>query len=547
MSIIISLVGGLGLFLYGMKLMSEGLQKVAGAKMRSFLEMFSKDRFIGVLAGTFLTALIQSSNAVTIMIVSFVNSGLMELQQTVGIILGANIGTTVTGQLIAFDLSFIAPLCVLLGVIMCMFVKNHLIVNRLGEAFLGFGILFMGITMMGQAMNDIREVPQVMAVFTSLDNPFLALLAGLAVTALVQSNSAMIGVIMLLARDHLISIPICMYMMLGCNIGCTMSALLASIGCRRDAKRAAVIHLLINLSGAVLWSIALMTAGDTIIQMILRVSGNEAGRTVANANTLIKLCEVAVLFPFAKFLVKASCRIIPDSDKAEEEFDLVYIGNYHVFSPTTAVLQAVREMERMADMALTNLIRAMNTLVTHDQKDIDEVYQVERNINYLNQKITDYLVHLNQSGLPIDDAMSIGSLFHVVNDIERIGDFAKNVADFSVRMREQEITFSRNGERELSDMLDLVLKILTYANEMFSTNDKQHLADILSLENEIDKKERILQERHVERLTQNECTPQAGMFFSDLISGLERVADHAANIAYSILEDDPDEENHMQE
>ena len=541
MSVIMSLIGGLGFFLYGMKMMSEGLQKVAGSKMRSILEVFTRNRVIGVLVGTFFTALIQSSNATTVMVVSFVNSGLMKLAQTPGIILGANIGTTVTGQLIAFDLADIAPLFVIIGVIMAMFIKNHMTVSRLGEVILGFGILFMGISGISDALTLAKEIPEVVQVLSSLSNPFFAFIVGWVATAILQSNSATVGIIMLLAREGLVELPVCLFMMLGCNIGCTMSATLASVGCKKDAKRAAMVHMLFNLTGTIVCAILFCTAGDYIVDFFMKISGNEAGRMIANANSIIKVSQVILILPFTQYLVKATYLIIRGDDKGEDEFELVYIGNKHAFSPTTAVLQAVREMERMATMALNNLHRAMNTLNGHDQKELDEVYRVEKNIDYLNKEITNYLVHLNQSSLPIDDVMSIGSLFHVVNDIERIGDHAENVADASIMMRDDDVSFSPDGEKDLSEMLDMVLKIVTYSIEMFSRNDRQHMQDILMLEDKIDMEERRLQQKHVERLTQNECTPEAGMIFSDIISGLERVADHATNIAFSILEEDPDE------
>ena len=538
---IITLFGGLAMFIYGMNLMSEGLQKVAGSKMRSILEVFTKNRVIGVLVGTFFTALIQSSNATTVMVVSFVNSGLMKLSQAPGIILGANIGTTVTGQLIAFDLADIAPLFVIVGVIMAMFIKDHMTVSRLGEVILGFGILFMGISGISGALTEAKEIPEVVQVLSSLSNPFFAFIVGCVATAILQSNSATVGIIMLLAREGLVELPVCLFMMLGCNIGCTMSAILASVGCKKDAKRAACIHLLFNISGTIVCAIILIVASDAVVNFFMSMSGNEAGRMIANANSIIKVGQVILMLPFTQLLVKAACLVVPGDDKKEEKFELIYIGNKHAFSPTTAVLQAVREMERMANMAISNLERAMNTLVSHDQKELDEVYRVEKNIDYMNKEITNYLVHLNQSKLPIDDVMSIGSLFHVVNDIERIGDHAENVADASIMMKKDEVVFSKDGEQDLVHMMSMVRKIVNYSVEMFSKNDRHHLQEILILEDQIDQEERILQQKHVERLTQNECTPEAGMIFSDIISGLERVADHATNIAFSILDEDPEE------
>ena len=509
MSVIVSLMGGLGFFLYGMKLMSEGLQKVAGSKMRSILEVFTKNRVIGLLVGIFFTALIQSSNATTVMVVSFVNSGLMKLAQAPGIILGANIGTTVTGQLIAFDLADIAPLFVIIGI--------------------------------SGALNEAKEIPAVVNALGSLTNPFLAFLVGWVATAILQSNSATVGIIMLLAREGLMGLPICLFMMLGCNIGCTMSAILASFGCKKDAKRAACVHLLFNISGTIVCSIIFLLFGKQVVDFFMGISGNEAGRMIANANSIIKVCQVLLMLPFTPLLVKATYFIIRGNDEEDKKFELAYISSKHAMSPTTAVLQAVREMERMAQMAETNLIRAMNTLVTRDQKEIDEVYRVEENINFLNKEITNYLVHLNQASLPTSDVMRIGALFHVVNDIERIGDHAENVADSAVQMTNDNVTFSKQGELDLSEMLDMVLKILDESIEMFAKNDLQHLQEIIDIENSIDQEERDLQQKHVERLTRNECTPEAGMIFSDLVSGLERVADHATNIAFSILDEDPEE------
>lgn len=542
MSIIIALVGGLGCFLYGMKMMSAGLQKVAGSRMRSILEVFTKNRIIGVLVGTFFTALIQSSNATTVMVVSFVNSGLMKLSQAPGIIFGANIGTTVTGQLIAFDLADIAPLFLFIGVILTMFIKNHMTISQLGEVILGFGILFMGIAGISDALTEAKEIPEVVQALSSLKNPFSAFLVGCVATAILQSNSATVGIIMLLAREGLVELPVCLYMMLGCNIGCTMSAILASFGCKKDAKRAAMIHLLFNISGTIVCAILLAIAGDTMVNFFMNISHNEAGRMIANANSLIKVSQVILMLPFTGLLVKAACLIIRGDDKTEEEFELVYIGrNKHAFSSTTAVLQAVHELERMAYMAVENLNRAMKTLKNHEQKDLDEVYRVEKNIDFLNREITNYLIHLNQSMLSANDVMSIGPLFHVVNDIERIGDHAENIADSSIMMRDDEVTFSKEGEKELEHMLGMVQKIEQYAIEMFAKNDRQHLSEILELEDQIDQEERNLQKMHVTRLTQDKCTPEAGMIFLDIISGLERVADHATNIAFSILDEEPEE------
>lgn len=546
LEIILGLMGGLGLFLYGMKLMSDALEKAAGAKMRSILEFFTKTPLRGILVGTVFTAVIQSSSAATVMAVSFVNSGLMNLYQAAGVIMGANIGTTVTSQLISFNLSAFAPVIVMAGIVMVMFCKKNK-VQRIGEVLLGFGILFMGLNTMSSSMSVLRESPQVVEIMGSLNNHFIALLVGIVVTAVLQSSSATVGIILLLAQQGLLDIRICLFIILGCNIGACVSALLAGLSGKRDAKRASLIHLLFNIIGTILMYLVFTVAMEPVIQFIGSISGMNPGREVANAHTLIKIVEVIVLAPFIKQIVKLTGFFVRGEDaKGEESFELQYIGKKSVFSPTTAVFDATREMERMGQMALTNLERAMNALITLDEDDIKEVYQVEKQIDFLNHAITNYLVKVNQTSLPIDDKQSIAGLFHVVNDVERIGDHAENIADAATSRLERNIEFSEQAKRELSGMLDKVIKITTYALDMFSHNNQEHMQEILELEDLVDESERELQESHIQRLTRNECTASAGMMFSDIISGLERVSDHATNIAFSLMEEDPVEQQKEQ-
>lgn len=547
-NIILGLMGGLGLFLFGMKQMSDGLEKAAGAKMRSVLEFFTRTPLRGILVGTLFTAIIQSSSATTVMVVSFVNSGLMNLYQAAGVIMGANIGTTVTSQLISFNLSALAPAIIMIGVIMLMFCKNVKI-QRIGEVFLGFGILFMGLTTMSSSMSVLRESPRVVEIMSSLTSHILAVLVGFVVTAVLQSSSATVGIVLLLATQGLLDIRICFFIIMGCNIGSCVSALLASISGKPVAKRAALIHLIFNIIGTAVIYVILSFALNPITDFIRYISGNNPAREVANAHTLIKITEVLMLAPFNKQLVKLTGLFVHTDEKKEEtngQFDLQYIGVKSVYSPTTAVFDATREMERMGQMAITNLERAMNALVTLDENEIEEVYKVEKQIDFLNHAITAYLVKINGTTLPADDARSIGGLFHVVNDIERIGDHAENVADDARSRIRNGIVFSDSAQKELSQMLDMVIKITTYALDMFSHNNQEHMQEILDLEDQIDQAERDLQESHIQRLTRNECTASAGMMFSDLLSGLERVADHATNIAFSLLDDDPIEQQKEQ-
>ena len=537
------MAGGLGLFLFGMELMSDSIEKVAGAKLRRILEIFTTNRFMGMIVGIIFTGIIQSSSACTVMVVSFVNSGLMNLYQAAGVILGANIGTTITSQLVSFNLSKIAPLILLVGVVVMMFTKKEK-VRKVAEVVVGFGILFVGLSTMSQAMANMKNEPQVVNLLMSLKNPFLATLMGFALTAVIQSSSVTVSIVLLLANQDLLPLPITLYIILGCNIGACATAMLASMTGKKDAKRAALIHLLFNIIGTVIIYIALFVAGDQIVDLIRSISADN-GRFVANAHTMIKIAQVIMLFPFTGWLVKMTYLIVPGEDQKvgyRESYQLKYIGDKVVFNPATAVVEVVKELERMASLAEENLNRAMNALITLDEEDIEEVYEVEKNINFLNHAITDYLVKINQTTLPIEDLNSLGALFHVVNDIERIGDHAENVADAARQRKEEGISISKEAQKELGDMLEMVNKIIRYAVEMFAKSDETHMQEIVTLEDQVDEKERELQKKHVERLTKGECSPEAGMIFSDVVSGLERVADHATNIAFAITTEEEMEE-----
>lgn len=540
---ILTMAGGLGLFLFGMELMSDSIEKVAGARLRRILEIFTTNRFMGMIVGIIFTGIIQSSSACTVMVVSFVNSGLMNLYQAAGVILGANIGTTITSQLVSFNLSKIAPLILLVGVVVMMFTKKEK-VRKVAEVVVGFGILFVGLSTMSQAMANMKNEPQVVNLLMSLKNPFLATLMGFALTAIIQSSSVTVSIVLLLANQDLLPLPITLYIILGCNIGACATAMLASMTGKKDAKRAALIHLLFNIIGTVIIYIALFVAGDQIVELIKSISADN-GRFVANAHTLIKIAQVIMLFPFTGWLVKITYLIVPGEDQKvgyRESYQLKYIGDKVVFNPATAVVEVIKELERMASLAEENLNRAMNALITLDEEDIEEVYEVEKNINFLNHAITDYLVKINQTTLPIEDLNSLGALFHVVNDIERIGDHAENVADAARQRKEEGVSISKEAQKELGDMLEMVNKIIRYAVEMFAKSDESHMQEIVTLEDQVDEKERELQKKHVERLTKGECSPEAGMIFSDIVSGLERVADHATNIAFAITTEEDAED-----
>lgn len=536
-SVLLTMAGGLGLFLFGMRVMSDSIEKVAGAKLRQILEIFTTNRFSGMVVGVIFTAIIQSSSACTAMVVSFVNAGLMNLYQAAGVIFGANIGTTITSQLVSFKLSAYAPLILLAGVLAAMFIKNDK-VKKFSEIVIGFGVLFLGLSTMSSAMEAMKSEPAVVNLLSSLKNPIMATLMGLVLTSIIQSSSVTVSIVLLLANQDLLSLHITLYIILGCNIGACSTALLASLAGKKDAKRTALIHFWFNVIGTLLIYVVLFVAEDLVVKLIWLISSDK-GRFVANAHTLIKVFQVIVLFPFSNLIVKLACLCVPGEDKKigyRESYQLKYIGEKVVFNPATAVVEVIKELDRMASLASENLNRAMNALITLDEDDIKEVYEVEKNINFLNHAITDYLVKINQSTLPIEDLKSIGALFHVVNDIERIGDHAENVADAARQRIEDGSSFSKEAQREMGEMLELVNTIVRYAIEMFVKSEYSHMKDVVELEDHVDEMEREFQKAHVERLSKGECSPEAGMLFSDVISGLERVSDHATNIAFAIMD-----------
>ena len=460
----------------------------------------------------------------------------MNLYQAAGVIFGANIGTTVTSQLVSFNLSAYAPVILLAGVLTAMFCKKEKI-RKFADIIIGFGVLFLGLSTMSASMAGMRDVPEIVELLGSLKTPFVATLVGLLLTTIIQSSSVTVSIVLLLANQDLLALRIAVYIILGCNIGACTTALLASMAGKKDAKRAALIHFWFNVIGTALLYIILFAAEEPVMKMVWTLSSDK-GRFVANAHTIIKIFQVIVLFPFSNAIVRLSCLCVPGEDKKvnyRESYQLKYIGDKVVFNPATAVVEVVKELDRMASLASENLTRAMNALITLDEEDIAEVYEVEKNINFLNHAITDYLVKINQTTLPIEDLKSLGALFHVANDIERIGDHAENVADAARQRRETGIALSKEAQRELGELLDMVTRLISYSVDMFARSDESHMQEVIELEDRVDAKEKEMQRGHVQRLTKGECSPEAGMIFSDIASGLERVADHATNIAFAVI------------
>lgn len=537
---VLGLIGGLGLFLYGMTLMSDSLEKAAGAKLRGILELFTKNRYVGIIVGVVFTAIIQSSSAATVMVVSFVNAGLMTLYQAIGVIYGANIGTTVTSQLVSFNLSQYAPVFIMAGVLMLMIFKNPT-VKKAGEVVIGFGILFLGISTMSSSMGALKELPAIQNLFMSLDNRFFALLLGLVITAIVQSSSVTVSIVLLLAQQGLLPLKICFFIILGCNIGACMSAMLASLSGKKNAKRAALIHLLFNIIGSIIMAVILLIGSNWIEALIMHISGGNLGRCVANTHTIFNVFQVIILMPFMSWIVKLTYLIVPGEDNdVEDEYEMKYIGDGDRLSSATAIPQVCSEISHMGEIAIGNLEKALDALLIKDDKAAKEVFEVEKRIDYMNKEITDYLVKANQISLPVGDRKKLGALFHVVSDIERVGDHAENIAEDVEKLIDMKEDINGMAGNEIRRMQEMTVKILHLSMDMFNLEDDSHLQEILDLENAIDAKERELQNLHVKCLTTGECSAQVGMMFSDLASNLERVADHATNIAFSILEEDPE-------
>jgi len=540
--IIVGLIGGLGLFIYGMNLMSRGIERVAGNKLRDILKKFTRNKFLGLIVGTFFTALIQSSSAATVMVVSFVNSGLMTLVEASGVILGANIGTTVTAMLVAFRLGAIAPIFVFLGAIMSNYIKRP-IVRKSGDIVLGFGILFLGISSMSDAMSALKEVPAVAGVLKGFTNPILGLLLGLAITSIVQSSSVTVSILVVMASQGLVDLHICLYVILGCNIGACTSAMISGLNGSKNAKRAALIHLLFNIFGSILLFILISLFGNTIESIIMSLSGGNSdagslGRNIAWAHFLFKVFMVIVFYPFMNLIIKLTYVLVPGDDEEDSEGQLVtrFISNAFP-NPAIAVYLAVQEIYRMAHMAQDNLNLAMNCLYSVDAEKVRAVEDTELYIDFLNVKISDYLVKINQNTLPLADAGRISGYFHVISDIERIGDYADNIRESVIQMAENNISFSDESIAELKTMMEKVNLMFNEAIEMFGEKENEvHMTEIQRLEDEIDEMEQKLLQNHIERMNKGVCTAEAGLYFSDVVSALERVADHAINVGFAVSE-----------
>lgn len=528
---IIKLLGGLGLFIYGMKLMGDGLENAAGEGLKKILEKVTKNPIIAVVVGAIVTMVIQSSSATTVMVVGFVNAGLMNLAQAAGIIMGANIGTTITAQLVAFKLDEIAPMFVFVGAMIVMFAKGKKR-KEFGNIILGFGILFVGMGSMSGAMKPLTQLPVFQEVLTTVGQHwYLGIIAGAVITAVLQSSSATTGILVALATAGAIDIKAALPIIFGCNIGTCVTAMLATIGTNKTAHRAAMMHLIFNVTGTVLFLPLLLTGwlGDFVSEFAVDVK-----RQIANAHTIFNIVNTLIMVPLIPILCKIVERIIPGED--DEKVGPKYIDDRLLETPVIAAGQVVKETLRMANKAKKSLELAMEAFLKNDESLAQKVYENEEVINTLEECITTYLVKLSKCDLSDKEKNIVASTFHVVNDIERIGDHAENLADITIQKINKKLQYSDNAITEMTTMYETTLKALDICIDSYAERDIQKAKEINNVEAEIDKQHKRYRELHIKRLHEGVCSAYAGAIFLDLLSNLERIGDHSTNIAEIVIE-----------
>lgn len=531
---ILSMAGGLGLFLFGIRTMGDGLENAAGAKLKRMLEVLTGNRFLAVLVGFVVTAIIQSSTATTVMVVGFVNAGMMSLAQAVGVIMGANIGTTVTSLLIALNFSSVAAAAVLVGVIL-MLASKKTVVKNLGAIFTGFGLLFLGIDMMSDSMAPLRESAGFMNFIVTVSEsplrPLFGIILGIVMTAVLQSSSASVGVLQTLAMQGLVPLKFSVFVLFGQNIGTCLTALFSTVGAKKNSKRAAVIHLLFNLIGTGIFILIALLA--PYVEWIEKLSPDPMAQ-IAISHIVFNIVSTVIMFPFANVLVKLSCLLVPGKDDSESEMHCKFIDDRLLNTPPFAVMQVSKEVARMAKLARDNFETSAHALINRSDKDLDKVMENEEIINYLNHHITSYLVKLNALDITDSDSDYIARVFHAINDIERVGDHAINLAEAAQHNIGEGLKFSDPAREELNQLCGSVVTLLersmaAFDNQSLSDDEAKELSD---LEEHIDDLTLECQDSHIFRLNRKECNTKAGMLYLNTITDFERVGDHAINIAF---------------
>ncbi|MDD7147411.1 MAG: Na/Pi cotransporter family protein [Lachnospiraceae bacterium] len=541
LGMIFEFIGGLGLFLYGMNIMADGLQRSAGGKLKDLMGFLTRNRFVAVLMGAGITALIQSSSATTVMVVGFVNAGMLSLSQAVGVIMGANVGTTITAWIVSLNEwgsvlkpEFFAPLVVGVGAIMFLFAKSER-KKKIGEIMAGFGILFIGLSFMSGSIAPYKDAPVFSEAFRVLGrNPILAVVAGAVVTAIIQSSSASVGILQTLAMNGIVNWQSAVFITLGQNIGTCVTAILSSTGTGKNAKRASVIHLLFNMIGSIWFGIVMF--------IIFQFQNDWASATINSVqisifHTVFNVLNTLVLFPFGDVLVKLSIRLIPDSPEQNVAEDTIEsqvarrLDRRILNNPTFAIETAIGEVLYMGDITRQNLVLAIEAVAENSKEKIQQVFRTEETVNQLEKLLTSFLVEVDNLSLTEAQHLKIKNLFYTVSDIERIGDHSENIAELADSKRKDKIQFSEKGNRDLEKIYTAAVKTLDASLEARRQGSLVSVQHAQEAEKTVDKMEKELRDKHIQRLSKGKCAPESGVIFLDILSNLERIADHADNIA----------------
>ena len=531
----ISLLGGVALFLFGMSIMGDALKKVAGNQLELVLYNLTSTPIKGVLLGTGVTAVIQSSSATSVMVVGFVNSGMMTLKQAVWIIMGANIGTTITGQLIALDVGAVAPLFAFVGVAMVVFLKKPQI-HHYGNILAGLGVLFIGMEMMGSAMEPLREWPAFVNLVSTFSNPVVGILAGAAFTALIPSSSASVGILQALANSGVIAYANSVFVLFGQNIGTCITAVLASIGTSRNAKRTTIIHLMFNVFGTVLFTVICMATPLT--GFMQSMTPDNPAAQIANMHTLFNIVTTLLLLPFGGYLVKIAMRILPDRKEDKEEgMHLAFLvpmpaskQEHPIGFSAMYVTQIRQELNRMMGMAKENIATSFQAVLERDVKRVESAEATEEYIDYLNKEISQYISNIIVHETNEKDSTAISAYFKITGNIERIGDHAMNICEYTQMLDKKKIQFSEEAQEELRTMEAVCLEVLDLL-EQESIEPTDWLTKVSALEQRMDDMTEEYRRNQMKRMKQGSCSDEACIIFSELLTDFERIGDHALNIA----------------
>lgn len=532
-----SMLGGLALFLYGMNMMSNGLEMAAGDKMKTILEKLTSNRILGVLVGALVTAIIQSSSATTVMVVGFVNSGLMSLTSAVWVIMGANIGTTITGQLIAIDITTIAPLIAFIGVAMIVFFKSQKL-DAIGGVIGGLGILFIGMETMSSAMVPLRTMPEFVGLISKFQNPFIGILVGALFTALIQSSSASVGILQALAKSGVMTLSSSIYVLFGQNIGTCITSVLASIGTSKNAKRTTIIHLSFNIIGTVLFvTISMLFPFADLVQSL---TPSNVAAQIANVHTIFNVTTTLLLLPIGTKLVDLACRILPDSEEDQQDMQLKYLdfsifdNDYHIGTSAIANTQLFNETQHMLNVANHNVKRAFELLDHYDEEKYIRLQKDEEYINYLNQQVINFTTAVISREFQAESSQSIVLFLKLSSDLERIGDHAMNIAARAQKLAKDDTHFSEDALKEIEIMESLCNNILDELIIMDYDEFKYIVDKVDVMEDNIDKTQHQFAVNQLIRLKEKKCTTENSVIYTKILTDFERIGDHGLNIAESL-------------